>query len=163
MTKLPIEFMYIDLMTCDRCLGTGDAVEEAIDAVLPALTVLSYEPQVDRVLVESADQARDLRFVSSPTIRVGGIDISGELKESNCGACSDVCGEDTDCRVWHWRGDDYTSAPAGMIVEALMASVVTSPTPTLRPQALPENLVRFFDAKSVTSQGCCAPQSCSCA
>jgi hypothetical protein len=37
-----------------------------------------------RIHVRSVEQARELRFVSSPTIRVNGRDIASEPLESEC-------------------------------------------------------------------------------
>jgi hypothetical protein len=39
-----------------------------------------------KTLVETAEQARELLFVSSPTLRINGRDIALELKESPCGS-----------------------------------------------------------------------------
>jgi hypothetical protein len=57
--------------------------------------------EVRKTLVETAAQARELRFVSSPIIRINGRDLAFELKESSCGseACTDGCGDQIACRV----------------------------------------------------------------
>ena len=81
--------------------------------------------EVNKALVESAEQARALRFVSSPTIRVDGRDVALELRESSCGseACTDGCGDQIACRVWVHRGQEYTEPPVAMIIEAILAHV----------------------------------------
>jgi hypothetical protein len=83
------------------------------------------EVAVNKVHVESAAQARDLRFVSSPTLRVDGRDLAFELKESACGcdACTDGSGEPIACRDWTYRGEEYTEAPVGLIVDAILGEV----------------------------------------
>jgi hypothetical protein len=43
---------------------------------------------VTKTLVGGEAQARALGFVSSPTIRIDGVDIAGELVESACDSCS---------------------------------------------------------------------------
>lgn len=92
---LRIEFLFLDLTTCSRCLGADRSLESALDVVREALQATGVELEVDKILVESAEQARTLRFVSSPTIRVDGHDVALELRESSCGseACTDGCGE----------------------------------------------------------------------
>lgn len=103
-------------------------------------------------LVASEEQARRLRFVSSPTIRVNGSDIAFELLESSCGSdpCTDGCGGHVDCRVWVYRGQEYTKAPVGLIVDAVLREVYAPRAPAVdgtEPYELPENLERFFAGK----------------
>src|SRR3954467_12913196 len=92
--RLRLEFLFLDLTTCSRCLGADRSLESALDVVREVLQATGVELEVDKILVESAEQARALRFVSSPTIRVDGHDVALELRESSCGseACSDGCG-----------------------------------------------------------------------
>ena len=56
---------------------------------------------------------------------MNGRDIAGDLIESSCQECSELCGCDggVDCRVWDYRGELHTEAPTGLIVEALLAEV----------------------------------------
>ena len=58
--SLQIDFLYLDLDTCTRCRATDATLLEALERT----------------------QARALGFVSSPTIRINGVDIAGELVES---------------------------------------------------------------------------------
>ena len=150
---LNIDFMYIDLTTCGRCLGTEQALDAAIEVVAPVLAALGLEPVLRKTLVRSEAQASALAFRSSPTIRVDGSDVANRLVESSCTECGDVCGEDTDCRVWLWRGGEYTTAPKGMLVEAIVGAALSeherkSGAPERSAFTLPDNLVRFFAAKA---------------
>ncbi len=148
--RLTIDFMFIDLQTCGRCLGTEEALDAAVSTVRPVLDALGMRLEVNKILVESEEQAMDLAFQSSPTIRIAGRDIAGVLKETRCDACGDVCGEDTDCRVWIWRGQEYTAAPVGLIVEAILEMAVSHEAvaePTGR-AAVPANLKQFFGGKA---------------
>ena len=148
--RLQIDFLYLDLDSCTRCRGTDASLESALAAVGDELAANGTEVDVSRIHVESADQARALRFVSSPTLRVNGRDIALELRESSCGseACADGCGESIACRVWVHEGREYTQAPVALVVEAILGEVEgatiqldeTEPVP----YELPENLVRFF-------------------
>src|SRR5919106_6099113 len=93
--RLRIDFLFLDLTTCTRCRGTDERLESALEIAGELLAATGTEVEVNKIHVESAEQARELRFVSSPTIRVNGSDIALELRESLCGcdACTDGCGE----------------------------------------------------------------------
>ena len=99
---LRIDFLFLDLTTCTRCLGADRSLASALEVVREVLEATGVEVEVGKILVESAEQARALRFVSSPTIRVDGQDVALELRESSCGseACTDGCGDQIACRVW---------------------------------------------------------------
>ncbi len=145
-----IEFLYIDLDTCRRCGGTDKSLDEAIALARPTLAAAGIGLTLTKTLIETSAQAAEYQLMSSPTIRIGGVDIAGELVESNCGDCGalSACGDSTDCRVWQYRGAEYSAAPTGLVVEAVMAAAV-GVTPEAEPYpGLPENLERFFDGST---------------
>jgi hypothetical protein len=164
--RLRLEFLFLDLTICSRCLGADRSLESALDVVREVLQATGVELEVDKILVESAEQARALRFVSSPTIRVDGHDVALELRESSCGsdACTDGCGDQIACRVWVHRGEEYTEPPVAMIVDAVLGHVYGGAPPRgarqREPYVLPENLARFFSAKTGSAESeesaCCA-------
>lgn len=163
--KLQIDFLFLDLTTCTRCLGANRSLEAALERVGDVLRAAGVEPEVNQIRVESAEHARALHFVSSPTIRVDGEDLALGLRESPCGseACTDGCGADTACRVWVYRGSEYTEPPVEMIVDAVLRRVyggAEAPrTDVLAGYELPENLARFFAGRaagpSSTEDACC--------
>jgi Domain of unknown function (DUF2703) len=162
--KLRIEFLFLDLTTCTHCLGADRGLETALDVVREVLDSAGVEVEVDKVLVTSGEQARALCFVSSPTIRVDGRDGALELRESSCGseACTDGCGDHIACRVWVYRGREYTEPPVAMIVDAILRRVYSDPprSGAYKPEAyeLPENLARFFAGKTAAAESaCCEP------
>jgi hypothetical protein len=170
---LRLEFLFLDLTTCSRCLGADRSLESALDVVREVLQATGVKLEVDKVLVESAEQARALRFVSSPTIRVDGHDVALELRESSCGseACTDGCGDQIACRVWVHRGEEYTEPPVAMIVDAVLGHVYSGAPPRgarqREPYVLPENLARFFSAKTGSARSeesacCSASEQVSC-
>jgi Domain of unknown function (DUF2703) len=126
----------------------------------PVLDEAGIEVAVRKVLVGSEEQARRWRLVSSPTIRVNDRDVAGELTESACGPCSDLCGDQTLCRVWRYQGREYTAAPVGLLVDAILGqaygphrgpgelpgghAAAASATPGNGVFELPENLRAFF-------------------
>jgi hypothetical protein len=163
--ELLIDFLYLDLETCTRCRGTDVNLEAALAEVGRILDAAGMGVSVRKTLVDSAEQARTLGFVSSPTIRVNGNDIALELRESNCGDCGEVCACDgaVDCRVWVWQGQEYTEAPPAMIVDAILREVYSGAeraVATGSVAAVPENLTRFFAGKArlvAEDTSCCPP------
>jgi hypothetical protein len=166
---LRIDFLVLDLATCTRCLAANRSLESALEVVREVLEAAGVEVEVTKVLVQSEGQARALRFVSSPTIRVDGQDVALELRESSCGseACTDGCGDQTTCRVWVYRGQEYTELPLAMMVDAILGHLyggALSPG-ACEPQRyeLPKNLARFFATRSgsaePTDSACCSPSA----
>jgi hypothetical protein len=163
--RLRIDLLFLDLTTCTRCLGANRSLEAALERVGDVLRAADVELEVSKVRVESAEHARTLRFVSSPTIRVDGEDVALELRESPCGseACTDGCGADTACRVWVYRGSEYTEPPMEMIVDAILRRVygrAAAPrADVVAGYELPENLARFFAegaaARPARESACC--------
>jgi Domain of unknown function (DUF2703) len=174
--SLQIDFLYLDLDTCTRCRATDATLLEALQRTRPALDAAGVTVGVTKTLVASEAQARALGFVSSPTIRINGVDIAGELVESACDTCSETCACNggVDCRDWVWQGERSQEPPLGLIVEAIMRHAggngPGSATPSPSGAAtVPANLRQYFaaaaadtpqaaDCCSVEEQaGCCDP------
>jgi Domain of unknown function (DUF2703) len=164
--EMTIDFLFVDLTTCARCVGTDQSLETALGIVRGVLDATGAAVEVRKTLVETAAQARELRFVSSPTIRINGRDLAFELKESSCGseACTDGCGDQIACRVWTYRGQEYTEAPVGLIVDAVLGELYGGAPRTVgtadAAYELPENLESFLAGKghaSVEEPSCCSP------
>jgi hypothetical protein len=154
--RLQIDFLYLDLETCTRCRGTDRNLESALEAASKSLSAAGPAVEGNKVHVTSVEQARELRFESSPTIRVNGRDVALELRESSCGeeACTDGCGEGIACRVWLHEGREHTEPPVEMILEAIEREAAFE---------LPPNLERFFAGKEAAAAHdepageCCPP------
>lgn len=167
---IDIELLALDLTRCTRCLGTLDNIEKAIDVVRPVLEATEARINVRKVVIESEEQARQYRFVTSPTVRINGKDIAFETLESECDSCTDLCGcdEGTHCRVWPYRGEEHREAPVGLVVEAILREIVESRQHTVEATPaygeVPENLLRFFRCRSAAPPAtatCCAPSETS--
>ncbi|MCM1567236.1 MAG: DUF2703 domain-containing protein [Dehalobacter sp.] len=147
--RLDIEFLFLDLNVCVPCRGTDSSLEEAISEVSSVLEATGIEVDVRKIHVQSEEQALELGFVSSPTIRINGQDIQLEVRESLCESCGDLCGDDVDCRVWFYRGKEYSVPPKGLIIEAILREVYKDECAAIpaRPAELPDNLKKFFAAR----------------
>jgi hypothetical protein len=162
--KIEIDFLYVDLTACTRCIGTDANLEEALSEVSRILEAAGGEVSVRKTLVESEEQAKALGFFSSPTLRINGKDIALEFRESRCESCEACAGNvPVNCRVWVFQGKEYTEAPKGMIIDAILREVYSAPLsqePLERPRKsreVPENLRRFFSGKAATKQSSCCP------
>jgi hypothetical protein len=160
-----VDHLYLDLSTCSRCRASDASLDAAVEIVRPVLDSVGASIAVRKTLVETEEQARVLGFVSSPTIRANGRDIAGELIESTCQECGELCGCDdgVDCRAWDYRGERHTEVPTDLIVEAILAGVGPSgtarsvETPVVE---VPENLKRFFAVAGVAREAssCCSTE-----
>lgn len=157
-----IDFLYLDVTVCDRCQGAEANLRAAIKQVAPALTAAGVSIKINQVNVVNEAQAKNLRFASSPTIRINGHDMQPVMKETYCDACGDLCGDSVECRVWQYGGKEYTVPPQDMIAEAIMRAAESGTQPAAAAASceftVPENLERFFDGlrqKDHSKNSCC--------
>ncbi|WP_413208311.1 DUF2703 domain-containing protein [Rhodospirillum sp. A1_3_36] len=159
---LSIDFLFLDRDTCGRCGGTEEALDMAVSATEPALAALGIRSKIAKIHVTSLVQAKELGFLTSPTIRIGGKDIQSDMHESACGDCTDLGASDdaVHCRHWTWHGESHSSAPVGMVVEAILSAVLEGQSSGPRSEADPErvlgmtaNLERFFGPEAGATGG----------
>lgn len=144
-----IEYLYLDLTSCERCIGTDQVLEDVIATLAPALELAGYQVTYRKIEMASAELAIRYRFLSSPTIRVNGRDIATRVEENHCGCCSALSGSDVDCRIFAYEGITYEVPPKQMlangIVHAVFANVSTQQEKAK--YQLPKNLVDFYAGK----------------
>ena len=104
--SVEIDFLYLDLEVCSPCRNTESNIENALNEAAGILKTTGVEVRVRNTHVESLEQAIQLGFLTSPTVRINGKDLQLEFKEHHCATCSQVSGTDTDCRVWLIRGSN---------------------------------------------------------
>lgn len=158
-----VEYLYLDLKTCDRCVGTDNVLDEVIMVLTPALRLAGLEVEYKKVGMKTADLATRYQFLSSPTIRVNGLDICLSVKENSCGCCSELSGTDVDCRVFEYMGKDYEIPPKEMLAQAILQSVFGPSKNGCScgdEYRLPDNLRTFFQGKRNKSSCCCASYCC---
>ena len=165
--RVEIEFLYLDLDVCTRCTGTDANLETALRILREVLQVSGTDVSMRKVLVDSEETARKLKFLSSPTIRINGRGIAFEFRETPCDSCVGACAceDGVDCRVWLYEGKDYTEAPVPLIVNALLSEIYDSQSPdrpaSNRPFELSENLKHFFESKAAKkATGSCCTSCC---
>ena len=159
--KIVVEYLYLDLHKCDRCIETDGALDEVMRVLTPALRLAGFEVEYNKIEMATAEIARQYRFLSSPTVRVNGRDICERVAENNCACCGEISGGDVDCRVFELDGQSCEVPPkevlATLILRAVFAAVKGECSCGV--YAFPENLRKFYEGKSRKSGGrqsnCC--------
>ena len=159
--EIKIEYLYLDLNTCDRCIGTDGVLEEVIQKLSPAFALAGYRISYRKTEITSERDALSHRFLSSPTIRVNGVDICDNVRESDCACCGEISGSQVDCRVFEYDGKLFEVPPQEMLAEAILKTAFSSPTnPPAEEYRIPENLKRFFHGKDKKKSCCCGGSCC---
>ena len=162
--SVKIEYLYLDLNTCDRCCGTDAVLDEVVSALRPVLEMAGYQVNYEKVEMTTVKDAVRYEFLSSPTIRVNGRDICTSVKENACGCCSDISGTDVTCRVFTYEGVDYEVPPKAMLAEEILRHVFAGSIPESAPESyvLPQNLRDFYRGKMTKNVKCCYGRSTDC-
>lgn len=160
--KIIVEYLYLDLQTCERCIGTDRILDEVMLTLTPALKLAGFTVEYRKIQMKTAEIAKQYRFLSSPTIRVNGRDICQSVAENSCGCCSDISGADVDCRVFEYNGENFEVPPKEMLAEAILRTVFGQAEADCSGEdyELPENLRDFFDGKESKSSCSCGDNCC---
>lgn len=154
--KVRIDYLYLDLQTCDRCIGTDHVLDDVMETLTPALQLAGYEVGYHKVEMETAELAERYQFLSSPTIRVNGRDICLSVKENRCGCCGDISGTDVACRVFEYEGKNYEVPPKEMLAESVLQAVFGQAQADCSSGSyqLPDNLKHFYEGKEHKKCSC---------
>ena len=147
-TAIRVDALTLDAISCERCRHSLSSLDEALSLLKPILDLAGVPLTVHRIHIDSLALAKRHRLVSSPTVRINGVDVAEGLTENACLDCSDLCGDQVTCRTFTYRGTMSPELPVGLLVEAVLrAWLAPTPTPPPSPYEVPENLRRFFHAK----------------
>ena len=160
--EIKIEYLFLDLTTCDRCIGTDAVLDQVVEVLRPALELAGYQVNYKKQEISTAELAQHYHFLSSPTILVNGQDIFGTIIESSCGCCGDIAGVQVDCRVFEHKGKTYEVPTKEMLSDAILKTIYHPTASTFGEYQLPENLKRFFEGKEKKIVACCCGGSCNC-
>ena len=144
--KIIIDYLYLDLNTCERCVSTDMVLEKVLKIISPAIKVAGFDIIYNRIEMKTEELAIQHRFLSSPTIRVNGEDICLSVKENNCGCCGDIAGTQVNCRVFSYNGKKYEVPPKEMLAQRILKLAFQPQLPSLhiRKYVLPKNLKNFL-------------------
>jgi NAD-dependent dihydropyrimidine dehydrogenase PreA subunit len=157
-----VEYLYLDLSTCDRCKGTDSVLDDVLMTMMPTLKMAGYNVILRKTEISDALLAKKHRFYSSPTIRVNGHDIFGIVKENKCDCCAGISGMDVDCRTYEYEGTSYDVPTKKMVSEAILKIVLTMEPMSVSSDeyAMPENLKKFFEGKTKKQKCSCDGKCC---
>ena len=161
--KILLEYLYLDLDVCNRCIGTEQVLDEVVTTLTPAIQLGGFEVEYRKIKMETPELAQQYQFESSPTIRINGKDICLNVQENPCDCCSDISGTNVDCRTFEYKGQSYEVPPKEMLAEVILQAVFSSTKEKCCADgeyALPENLEVFYKGKTEKSDcgcgsGCC--------
>lgn len=156
-----VDFLYLDNESCERCMGTEDALQAALELIEPILESLDVGITVRNIHVSTLDAADATQLAVSPTIRINGRDIQPDYIENTCESCGDLCAceGDVDCRLWRYHGKEHSTAPVGLIVESLVQAITPNGTELSgshrnRAYQLSSNVRDFFEGSGSDESYC---------
>ncbi len=159
--KLLIEYLYLDLFSCERCVSNDKQLESVITALKPALELAGYDLEYKKIEMTTEEIAKEYHFVSSPTIRINGRDICKSVQENNCSCCGEISDEQVDCRVFEYKGSIYEIAPEELLARAILNEIhLENPKEKQTKYALPKNLKVFYDGKKRKQKCNCTTKCC---
>jgi hypothetical protein len=157
-----VEYLYLDLNTCARCVGTDAELKEVLETLSPALALAGYTLEYRKVEMSTREIATAYRFVSSPTIRVNGRDLCAAVAENNCGCCGEISGTQVNCRVFEYGGETFEVPPKAMLAEGILTAVFGA-NYEIQPKndyTMPNNLRSFYDGKQRKAECGCSGENC---
>lgn len=162
---LNIDYLYLDLMSCKRCLDTNLNLDNAISKVLHLLGDKIITFNVNKVHINNEDKAREFGLEVSPTIRINGEDIQSDWIDNQCTECGDLCecAQHITCRLWKWDGNEFLAAPENLILDAILKNVYSEKTSVIDDKSsmkeLNTNIKTFFAEKhneaNLKNNSCC--------
>lgn len=159
--KVVVEYLYLDLQTCQRCIGAGGILDQVMQALTPALELAGFTVEYNKVEMKTAEVAVQYQFSSSPTIRVNGQDICQTVEEDSCGCCSEISDTDVECRLFAYNGETFQIPPKEMLAKGILQIALGQSHGgcSCREYELPQNLKNFFAGKK-TKSGCTCEGNC---
>ena len=142
-----VDYLFLDLSICDRCQGTDERVARAIELVRPIMDMAGYNIVMNKILVENERIAERFEFLSSPTVRVNGVDICPEVIENECDCCKSLSDYDVYCRQFDFNDKLYEVPPVAYIVKRMLEIVFQGELPAYDDYEMPENIRGFLRGK----------------
>lgn len=115
-----VELFALDTEHCTPCRTAVDELDVAAARLRELPAVRSRRITTTVVRLTSAEHARRLGVVGSPTVRVAGHDVQLDVEEHPCGTCTELARTPVDCRTYLWEGERYDHPPADLVVAAVL-------------------------------------------
>jgi hypothetical protein len=125
-------FLEVDMSesgtnSCGACDIAKSRLDAALELARPILGDAGYEVRVNHITVTSEEQARELNFLGSPTLRVAGSEVVPRHVP------------DGEKRVWSWGEKEFSEPPVGLFLDLILQGVRSMKSP-------PENQSREIPA-----------------
>jgi hypothetical protein len=131
--------------SCDACDVAKRQLTKALQVVAPLLDDVSVEVRLNNVVVSTEEQAQQLRFRGSPTLRVGGFEV----------VPAHVPGSEE--RRWRWASQDHSDPPVGLFVDAILRGWAGETESTVEePYAIPAYLATYLAKTGDTTGANCS-------
>ena len=148
-----IELFALDTDHCSPCRAALSNLQEAAAELTRTLDSSTYDVDARLVRLSSPEQARELGVLSSPTVRVNGLDIELDVEEEPCTTCSDLAGADIACRTYEWQGRRHDHPPVALLVERVREHLdhperEPGPGPGVLETQSSSSIDRFFEART---------------
>lgn len=159
--KITIDYLYLDLQSCERCIGTDMKLEEVLRLIQPLMKLIDYQITYRKIQIQSIELAEKYHFLSSPTIRINDVDINSSVIESECDCCSNISGAAVNCRVFKHEEHTYEIPTVEMLTEAILKAIFCKEVVTRdNKYLLPQNLRKFFEGKEKKNNQCSCKNDC---
>ncbi|GAE31638.1 DUF2703 domain-containing protein [Alkalihalobacillus hemicellulosilyticus] len=117
--RITVHFLELDMTrvgasSCSTCTSVEEQVSQVIDELKPILEQVDTVIEFKKTLIQSLEQTKSLHFKASPTIRIAEMEIIPTK--------GDVHGLED--RYWEWNGNDYSTPPSGLIIDAVLRAYV---------------------------------------
>ena len=74
--KITIDYLYLDLQSCERCIETDMKLEEVLRLIQPLMKLIDYQITYRKIEIQSIELAEKYHFLSSPTIRINDVRVA---------------------------------------------------------------------------------------
>jgi hypothetical protein len=131
--------------SCEACDVAKRQLNKALEVVAPLLSDVSVDVRLNNVLVSTEEQARQLRFRGSPTLRVGDVEVVPAHVP------------DSEDRKWQWGNQEHTVPPVGLFVDAILRGWAgNEQEPVEESYTIPSYLASYLTKKeSAAGSSCC--------
>ncbi|EKE15050.1 MAG: PadR family transcriptional regulator, partial [uncultured bacterium] len=119
-------FLFFDDRRCLRCQISAHSLKDSLEELKNVLGEKNIGYELKKIKIKNKEEAKKYKFLHSPTIKINNQDIEEiihgdqfRLRKNYCGSCTAVCGEEIQCRTFHYAGRTFEYIPKSMIREAL--------------------------------------------
>jgi hypothetical protein len=142
---LEVDMAKTTKQSCDACDVAKRQLAKALELVAPLLSEVGADIRLNNVVVSTEEQAEQLRFRGSPTLRVGDF----EVFPAHVTASEE--------RKWQWGNQEHSIPPMGLFVDAVLRGWAgTEPEPAKEPYTIPAYVASYLGKKENVAGPSCS-------